>query len=62
MHTKIKKGLDNVNEDSGRGQIMDLDNSQNLDQYEDQYNANHDFAIFQVGNDAVGGLMNLEQK
>jgi len=58
-HAKMKQGLENVH---GDGPIMNLENSRDLGQYEDQYNANHDFAIFQVGNDAVGGLMNLEQK
>jgi len=43
MHAKMKQGLDNVH---GDVQIMNLENSQDLGQYEDQYNANHDFAIF----------------
>lgn len=41
---------------------MNIHSEGNVDEYEDQYNANHDFAIFQADNDAVGGLMNLQQK
>ena len=31
-------------------------------EYGDQYNANHDFAIFQGNNERLGGVMNLAQK
>jgi len=31
-------------------------------EYEEQYNANHDFAIFKVGNNKVGGLMDIKEK
>lgn len=31
-------------------------------EYGEQYNANHDFAIFQSNNARLGGLMNLTQK
>jgi len=41
---------------------MNIDSGANIDEYEEQYNANHDFAIFEVDNDAVGGMMNLQQK
>ena len=62
-HVKMKKGMDNVHGDSdSNGKVMNLQSGDNLDEYEEQYNANHDFAIFQVGNNAVGGLMNLQQK
>jgi len=33
-----------------------------LEEYEEQYNANADFAIFQVGDKAVGGHMGLAEK
>jgi hypothetical protein len=33
-----------------------------LEEYKQQYNANEDFAIFQTKNDAVGGVMGLQQK
>jgi hypothetical protein len=33
-----------------------------LEQYQEQYNANADFAIFHVGDKAVGGLMGLAEK
>jgi len=61
MNVKAKKNLDIVN-DSVRGKIMNQESGEDIYEYEEQYNAAHDFAIFQVGNDAVGGLMNLEQK
>jgi hypothetical protein len=32
------------------------------EEYGDQYNANHDFAIFQGNNERLGGVMNLAQK
>jgi len=32
------------------------------DQYEEQYNANQDFAIFQHKDQAVGGIMSLQEK
>jgi len=41
---------------------MDLQPADGVEEYEEQYNANHDFAIFQTGNQTVGGLMNLQQK
>jgi hypothetical protein len=28
-------------------------------EYDDQYNANHDFAIFQANDERLGGVMNL---
>jgi len=31
-------------------------------EYGDQYNANHDFAIFNANNERLGGIMNLAQK
>lgn len=34
----------------------------NLEQYEQQYDPNNDFAIFNVGNKAVGGLMTMKEK
>lgn len=34
----------------------------NVDQYEQQYDPNNDFAIFNVGNQAVGGLMTIKEK
>jgi len=33
-----------------------------LEEYQEQYNANADFAIFQVGDKAVGGHMGLAEK
>ena len=33
-----------------------------LEEYKEQYNANHDFAIFKPNDHAVGGIMGLEQK
>jgi len=33
-----------------------------VQEYGDQYNANHDFAIFQGNNERLGGVMNLAQK
>ena len=33
-----------------------------IEEYGEQYNANHDFAIFQSNNARVGGLMSLVQK
>ena len=63
---KMKKGTDNTRGDSnGHGKVMNntcIQSGDNLDEYEEQYNANDDFAIFQVGDNAVGGLMNLQQK
>jgi len=32
------------------------------EQYEQQYDPNNDFAIFNVGNQAVGGLMSIKEK
>jgi len=46
MNVKAKKGMDNVNEDSDGAKMANLGSGANLDEYEDQYNANHDFAIF----------------
>jgi len=46
MNAKVKKGMDNVNVDSDGAKIVNLESGANLDEYEDQYNANHDFAIF----------------
>jgi len=46
MNVKVKKGMDNVNVDSDGAKIANLESGANLDEYEDQYNANHDFAIF----------------
>jgi len=56
--------MDSVHGDSdgGRKVQMDIRPVDDVGQYEEQYNANHDFAIFHVGNQAVGGLMNLQQK
>ena len=34
----------------------------NLEQYEQQYDPNNDFAIFSVGNDAMGGVQNMQEK
>ena len=62
MNSKVKKGMDNVNVDSDGAKIANLESGANLDEYEEQYNANHDFAIFQGNNAAVGGLMTLQQK
>lgn len=33
-----------------------------IPEYADQYDPNQDFAIFQVGNGATGGVMNLQEK
>ena len=61
-NAKTKKGMDNLQNDD-KNHIVNLDTEHAQDgEYQEQYNANHDFAIFQVGNDAVGGLMNLQQK
>ena len=60
MNAKVKKGMDDVKGDSNGAKIANLESDANLDEYEEQYNANHDFAIFQDNNDAFGGLMNLD--
>merc|ERR1712127_326606 len=33
-----------------------------IPEYADQYDPNQDFAIFQVGNGATGGVMNMQEK
>ena len=33
-----------------------------MDEYENQYDPNNDFAIFNVGNQAMGGVQNLQEK
>jgi len=38
--------MDNVNGDSDGVKMANLESGVNVDEYEDQYNANHDFAIF----------------
>jgi len=38
--------MDNLKEDSDGNKFATLDNNGNVDEYEEQYNANHDFAIF----------------
>ena len=54
--------MDNVKVDSDVNKIFTLEGDASVDEYAEQYNANHDFAIFQGNNDAVGGLMTLQQK
>ena len=44
MNVKTKKRMDDVKED--RGRVMNIESEGNLDEYEEQYNANHNFAIF----------------
>jgi hypothetical protein len=46
MHAKMKKGMENFQGDSDGGKIMNHQSGNELDEYEEQYNANHDFAIF----------------
>jgi len=38
--------MDNVKEYSDGAKIANLESGVNIDEYEEQYNANHDFAIF----------------
>jgi len=45
-NVKTKKGMDNVKEDFNGDKTVDHDFSGNADEFEEQYNANHDFAIF----------------
>lgn len=62
VHLKMKQHHDNL-KDSGETmkdiQMIDIDA---VNEYEDQYNAAHDFQIFQVGDKTKGGLMSLAQK
>jgi len=46
MNIKEKKGMDDIKGDSERSKSANLDSGARLDEYEEQYNANHDFAIF----------------
>ena len=62
MNMKQKKGQDDLRGDSDGAKIRGLNVGPDVNEYEEQYNANHDFAIFQGNNDAVGGLMTLQQK
>ena len=49
-----------MNDDlDGTDNANNVESEEKLGEYAEQYNANHDFAIFQANNDAVGGLMNL---
>ena len=62
VNFKLKKGMDDVKEYSDGAKIANLGSGALYDEFEEQYNANHDFAIFQGNNAAVGGLMTLQQK
>jgi hypothetical protein len=62
---KLHKGdfvVDHGVEDSAEHQLKDNNPLEGIVEYGDQYNANHDFAIFQANNERLGGLMNLAQK
>lgn len=62
VELKLKKGMDQLKGDSdenSRERAMDLQSGENIDEYQEQYNANHDFAIFHVGDKTVGGTMSL---
>ena len=59
MFKKLHKSdfvIDNKPEDSAENPL------EGIVEYGDQYNANHDFAIFQGNNERLGGVMNLAQK
>ena len=59
MFKKLHKSdfvIDNKPEDSAENPL------EGIVEYGDQYNANHDFAIFQANNERLGGVMNLAQK
>lgn len=58
-----KKGL-NLDEKASKSRNPDkqFTQVQNLDEYENQYDPNNDFAIFNVGNQAMGGVQNLQEK
>ena len=58
-----KKCKDDVKGDSDYSAQNIVDDSQDhIEEYKEQYNAAHDFAIFKVDEGGVGGLMNLQQK
>lgn len=46
MNAKTKKGMDHLKGDSDGAKIVNHETDNNVGEYEDQYNANHDFAIF----------------
>ena len=61
---KLHKSDDIVNyiDDSAENTLKAENPLEGIVQYGDQYNANHDFAIFQGNDERLGGVMNLAQK
>lgn len=49
-------------EDSAENTLKAENPLEGIVEYDDQYNANHDFAIFQANDERLGGVMNLAQK
>lgn len=62
IHNKMKDFNQKSTEGKGEYNKIPVRNSTSVDEYSEQYNANHDFAIFQVANAKVGGLMDLKEK
>ena len=54
--------IDHRPEDSAECTLKAENPLEGIVEYGDQYNANHDFAIFQANNERLGGVMNLAQK
>lgn len=59
---KLHQADDLTNEESTEQKLKASNPLEGIIEYGDQYNANHDFAIFQGNNERLGGVMNLAQK
>lgn len=59
---KLHQADDLTNEESTEQKLKASNPLEGVIEYGDQYNANHDFAIFQGNNERLGGVMNLAQK
>jgi len=62
MFIKKLHQADNLTEDNSKQQVKAKNPLEGITEYGEQYNANHDFAIFQGNNERLGGVMNIAQK
>lgn len=57
-----KKGIFDGKPKEGKKGDKQFTQIESLDQYQQQYDPNNDFAIFNVGNDAMGGVQTMQEK
>lgn len=57
-----KKGIFDEKPKGGKKGDKQFTQIESLDQYQQQYDPNNDFAIFNVGNDAMGGVQTMQEK